>query len=424
MPIRRRDFLKISLGGSTLLALSSPLGESLSQSAEPPAPQRHDRDTVLVLLQLSGGNDGLNTVVPFEDDLYHRSRPTLRLAAQRLHKLDAQLGFHPDAPAFGRLYHEGQLSVLQGVGYPDSDRNHDGAMRDWHTARPGLALCPTGWVGGAIDHVPDAADRDLPAVFVGSTPTPFNLQTEKAVVPAIRSLSDWGLAQSTADARPLPSRKRPARSAAAALPSQTHPLLALAQHITRRAWASAARLEAVVAEGRRANPVEYPPFGLAGTLQTVAQLIRANLGIRIFAAEFGGGGIGGFDTHANQAANHGALLRQLSESIVAFVADLRRDRLLDRVLLVTFSEFGRTVAENGRRGTDHGAAAPLFLVGGKLKGGLIGSHPSLSDLDGGGLKFQTDFRRVYATLLDHWLGFDSLAILGERFEPVDFLESI
>ncbi|MCX7827030.1 MAG: DUF1501 domain-containing protein, partial [Verrucomicrobiae bacterium] len=168
---------------------------------------------------------------------------------------------------------------------------------------------------------------------------------------------------------------------------------------------------------------KYPPFQLAKTLQAIAQLIRADIGIRVFCAELGGGGIGGFDNHAGQAANHGALLRQLSESVAAFVDDLRRDKLLDRVLLMTFSEFGRTLAENGRRGTDHGAAQPIFLVGGRLKAGLIGAHPSLKPyaLDGGAPRVHTDFRRLYAAALDRWLGFDSRAILGQSFEPLDVL---
>jgi len=153
----------------------------------------------------------------------------------------------------------------------------------------------------------------------------------------------------------------------------------------------------------------------------VAQLIRADIGIRIFFTELGGGGIGGFDNHANQLGNHCALLHQLSESVAAFVHDLKRDKLLDRVLLMTFSEFGRTVRENGRRGTGHGAAAPIFLAGGKLKSGLIGSHPSLTDLDNGALKFHIDFRRIYATVLDQWLGFESRTVLGRQFELLDIL---
>jgi uncharacterized protein (DUF1501 family) len=193
------------------------------------------------------------------------------------------------------------------------------------------------------------------------------------------------------------------------------------QRCTLRAHANARRIEAVTKAA--ADTAEYPPFRLAGTLRTVAQLIRADIGIRIFFTELGGGGIGGFDNHANQLGNHCALLHQLSESVAAFVDDLKRDKLLDRVLLMTFSEFGRTVKENGRRGTGHGAAAPIFLAGGKLKGGLVGAHPSLTDLDSDALKVHIDFRRVYATVLDRWLGFEGRAVLGKQFESLDILNS-
>ena len=161
---------------------------------------------------------------------------------------------------------------------------------------------------------------------------------------------------------------------------------------------------------------------LARMFCIIAQLIRAEVGIRIYYTELGGEEPGGFDNHANQRDNHAALLRQLSDSVAAFVLDLRRDRLLHRVLLMTFSEFGRTLAENGRRGTDHGSAAPMFLAGGKLKGGLVGPHPSLTALENGGPKHHTDFRRVYATVLDRWLGLDSQAVLGGKFEPLDLLQ--
>ena len=183
----------------------------------------------------------------------------------------------------------------------------------------------------------------------------------------------------------------------------------------------ARRIEA--ATRATANAADYPVCGLAGDLRTVARLIRADVGIRIFFTEIGGGGIGGFDNHANQLGNHCALLGQLAESVAAFIDDLRRDKRMDRVLLMTFSEFGRTVKENGRRGTDHGAAGPVFLAGGRLKGGLVGSHPSLTDLDNDALKFHTDFRQVYATVLDRWLGLDSKVVLDRPFEPLDILKA-
>jgi uncharacterized protein (DUF1501 family) len=206
---------------------------------------------------------------------------------------------------------------------------------------------------------------------------------------------------------------------AAASPDST--LLGLLRQGTRTAHAQSRRIQAVI--NASAGSPDYPSSGLARDLRTTAQLIRADIGIRVIFVELGGGGIGGFDNHANQLGNHCALLGQLAEAVSAFAHDLQRDKLLDRVLLMTFSEFGRTVKENGRRGTGHGAAAPVFLVGGKVKGGRVGPYPSLTDLDNGGLKFHTDFRQVYATVLDRWLGFDSQAVLGSRFEPLDVLKT-
>jgi uncharacterized protein (DUF1501 family) len=414
MQTTRREFLRTALGASTMLAFSPAVPGFLGRAALAAAAGRQDRDSVLVVVQLSGGNDGLNTVVPYEDDAYHRNRPTLRLTAERVLKLDSGLGLHPDMGAFLRLYREGHLAVIQGVGYSNSNRDHEPAMRDWHTARPLETLTQTGWLGRAIDRACKAGRTDVPGVFAGPIPSPFGLQAEEAIVPAIKSLDQWLPAPEWAAA----SRPDPQGSAAGA-PGNANPLPDFLRRATLDASAGAARLRAVLEGAAATGPAPYPGFPLARTLQSVAQLIRAELGIRIYFAELGGGGIGGFDTHAGQAANQGALLRELSESVAAFLDDLRRDRLLDRVWLMTFSEFGRALSENGRRGTGHGAAAPVFLAGGGLKGGLVGPHPSLVDLDADAPKFHTDFRRVYATVLDRWLGFDSLAVLGERFAPLE-----
>jgi uncharacterized protein (DUF1501 family) len=176
-------------------------------------------------------------------------------------------------------------------------------------------------------------------------------------------------------------------------------------------------VEAVLRDAR--ETVKYPDFTLARELKTIAELVRADVGIRIFFTELGGGGIGGFDNHADQRDNHAALLRELSASITAFAEDLHSARLLDRVVLMTFSEFGRSLSEYGRRGTGHGAAAPIFLAGGRLKGGLVGKHPPLTDLEEDAPRFHTDYRRVYATVLERWLGFDARTALGDRYEPLD-----
>ncbi len=208
---------------------------------------------------------------------------------------------------------------------------------------------------------------------------------------------------------------------AAGQPRTDNRLLDFVRRGTLAACEKSQQLQRVLAAERSTRTVDYPDTRLADSLRTVARLVRAEVGVRIFYTELGGDGFGGFDNHANQKGNHGALLHQLSEAVSAFAADLRRDRLLDRVVLMTFSEFGRTLAENGRRGTGHGSAAPMLLVGGQVRSGLVGRHPSLTDLENGGPRHHTDFRRVYAALLDHWLELDSRAILGKRFKPADVL---
>jgi len=415
MSYTRRDFLKTTLGASALLSFTSAAPRFLVRAATA-ASRRDDRGTILVVVQLSGGNDGLNTVVPYGDDQYARNRPTLALPPEELYKIDSLLGFHPRMAGFMRLYEDGHLSIVQGVGSPNSDRSHDGAMRIWHTADPEQPGRQTGWLGRAADSIWQASRTEAPAVFVGPITQPFGLNAENAIVPSIRSIQDL-----TADQLPGHENGQSLWKHAAELPRSDHvnPLLPFVQRCTLNACATARRIEAV-AKTAPGN-AEYPHFQLAGTLRTVAQLIRADVGIRIFFTELGGGGIGGFDNHANQLGNHCSLLHHLSESLAAFIDDLEREKLLDRVLVMTFSEFGRTVLENGRRGTGHGAAAPVFLAGGRLKGGLVGPHPSLTDLDNGAPKFHTDFRRVYATVLDQWLGFDSRIVLGRQFEQLDIL---
>jgi len=409
MPYTRRDFLRATVGGSTLTALGPAVPDFLVRPAIAAAPPPNDRDTVLVAIQLTGGNDGLNTVVPYVDDEYARNRPTLRLPTGELHKIDSLLAFHPRMEAFLRLYKDGCLSIIQGVGYPNPDPSHERALRIWHTADPQRPERQTGWLGRVADGAWSPTASDATAVFVGPIDRPFALNAENVIVPCIRSIQK---------SFRLEDAGRPPTSSPE---SETdNSLLQFLRRSTRKAYAQSERIEAAVRTA--AGSGDYPSFGLAGNLRTIAQLIRADIGIRIFVAELGGGGLGGFDNHANQLGNHCVLLHELAESVAAFVRDLKRDHLLDRVLLMTFSEFGRTVRENGRRGTDHGAAAPVFLAGGGVTGGLVGSHPTLVDWDNGALRFQFDFRQVYATVLDRWLGFDSQIVLGAHFESLDVLK--
>ena len=407
----RRNFLKSLVGTSTVVSLSPTLPALLYRSALASSGTEQASDTVLVVVQLSGGNDGLNTVVPYADDAYARNRTTLRLTAGDVHRIDSQLGFHSQMPLFKRLLDEGQLSIIQGVGYPNSDRGHNEAMRDWHTGQPGELTCQTGWLGRAIDQVARPDQTAVAGALVAPIPLPLALGAQRAIVPSVRTADQWIL-QANERHREQMLEAVEQSAADSGNPLADHVRLGtLASHATSRQVDEVLR-----GAGQRR---EYPAFTLAKQLNTIAELIRADVGVRIYFAEVGGGGIGGFDNHANQRDNHAALLREISTSIAAFVDDLNGAKLLDRVLLMTFSEFGRTLSENGRRGTGHGAAAPVFLAGGRLQGGLVGKHPSLTDLDGDAPKHHTDYRQVYATVLDQWLQFESEPVLGAKYPALD-----
>ncbi|TWT80166.1 hypothetical protein CA13_15790 [Planctomycetes bacterium CA13] len=407
----RRDFLKSVVGTSTLVSLSPAMPTFMQQSALAAGASEPSSDTVLVVVQLSGGNDGLNTVVPYSNDIYARSRSTLRLTASDVHPIDSDLGFHPEMPLFSRLFKDGQMMVVQGVGYPNSNRGHDEALRDWHTARPGQAACQTGWLGRAIDHAERPDEPSVPATLVAPIPMPLALGTQRAVVPSVRSAEKWTLRTDESQ------RKGLLEAAKQSATDSDNPLAHYVQQSSLAAHATSHQVAEVLRTTDRQD--EYPSFSLAKQFKTISELIRADLGVRIFFAELGGGGIGGFDNHANQRDNHAALLRELSISVAAFVDDLNRAKLLDRVLLMSFSEFGRTLSENGRRGTGHGAAAPVFLAGGRLKGGLFGEHPDLADLKEDAPRHHTDYRQVYATALERWLGFPSEPVLGASYKALD-----
>jgi uncharacterized protein (DUF1501 family) len=400
MATSRRDFLKAAVGAPAVLSLGSAAPAFLQQAAA--ADPTPGADRVLVVVQLSGGNDGLNTVVPYDNDEYGRGRKTLRMTERDVIKIGSDLGLHPKMTAMKRLLDDGHLGIVQGVGYPNPQGGHDESMRIWQTARLDAEVCQTGWLGRAIDAA--SVGASVPGAYVGLPPRPLTVNAANAVVPNIRSIEEWKLR----------SKGTPGN-----VSQDASPLLKEVGRRTQSAKAHAAAVEQVLRSGQQG---EYPNTPFGANLQIVAQLIEANVGVRIFNTDAGGGGnIGGFDNHAGQKDNHAALLKQLSDGVAAFVDDLKRRGLLDRVVLTTFSEFGRTIAENGRRGTGHGSAAPMLLAGGQVRPGLIGEHPSMTELENGGPAHHTDFRRVYATLLDGWLGIDSQVVLGEKFEPLKLL---
>jgi uncharacterized protein (DUF1501 family) len=408
MFLSRRDFLKTS--SLVALGTSVPLFVQRTAGAAPTADRPGARDTILVVLQLTGGNDGLNTVIPFRDDEYHRLRPTLRQPANQVHRLTDDLGLHPAMNALAELWQERALCIVQGVGYPNPSQSHFRSMDIWQSASTARQV-GDGWLGRALRAIPGAASFHLAGT---NEATPLALSGAPVRVPTLASLEDYQLrlpADSAAERR----RQQELLEAAAAGP---HPpgLLDFVCRTAVETYASSRRLRQI---GRTYQPrVSYPNTALGQRLRLAAQLIDGGLGARLFYVA-----LDGFDTHAAQAAAHANLLRQLSEAVSAFFRDLSARGHRDRILLMTFSEFGRRVRENGSRGTDHGTAAPMLLVGGRVRPGLVGDHPSLRDLDAGNLRFHTDFRQVYAAILDHWLGVPSRQVLGQDFRPVELFRS-
>lgn len=407
--IRRREFMQTSLGTATLWTLTPAVPQFLAHAAEDNKTKRGDN--VLVVVQLSGGNDGLNTVVPYADDEYYKNRFTLAQGRNQVLKINDYVGFHPSMSGFAELLEAGRLSILQGIGYPNPDRSHFSSMDIWHSARREEDRRSEGWLGRYLDDNNRQDGRDVPALHLGNGRQPLAVVGQDVRAASVRSMSGFKL-----DVGNDTALRNTIETAANAPRKDQDDLAAFLQQSTSAALASSRRVQESL--GNYKTPVAYPGSSLAQQLRTVAQLIDAGLSTRIYYLT-----LDGFDTHSDQAGAHAALVAQLSAACNAFVQDLDAHGHLDRVLLMSFSEFGRRVKENASAGTDHGAAAPLFLAGGKVRPGLHGKHPSLTDLDDGDLKHHTDFRRVYATVLEKWLGCQSEPILGQRYEPLDVLRA-
>jgi uncharacterized protein (DUF1501 family) len=395
----RRRFLETTLKGSTLVSLGLSVPSFLHRTARAADKTQANGDRVLVVIQLSGGNDGLNTVVPFGDELYTKNRPTLRVPAEQVLKIDDRVGLHPNLAGLAKLLEASQLAVLQGIGYPNPSRSHFRSMDIWHTASLAEKLPGDGWLGRAIGRTELRRAGTVPAMHLGGGKLPFAL-AGRTEAPSLESLADFKLQPGAAGREQLAGVAQGERSDSA---------LQFLQRSTLDAYTTSGRLEELTKNYD--TPVSYPATELARKLKLIAQLIDSGFGTRIFYAS-----LDGFDTHANQAATHPNLLKELGDAIAALLEDLGHHGHRDRVLVMTFSEFGRRLKENGSRGTDHGAAAPMFLASGKVKSGVIGQHPSLADLDDGDPKFHTDFRAVYATVLEDWLGCPSQAVLGGPFD--------
>jgi uncharacterized protein (DUF1501 family) len=404
----RRQFLQ----SSALVGFAGTVPTFLGRTAlaAPDAARPGAKDTVLVVVQLTGGNDGLNTVIPYTDPEYAKYRPTIGIKKDDVKKLSDTLGLHPAMGDFAGLYEDKKLCVLQGVGYPNPSQSHFRSMDIWHAASTNDTLTE-GWLGKALKQTA------LPAFHLaesGTDTAPLALTGAPARVPSITSLEDFQLKTAGTDGADKAKQKQLIEAVSNPVGSGEPDLLDFVRRTAVNSYASSDKLQKL---GKGYVPkATYPNTALANRLKLAAQLIDGGTGARLFYVS-----IDGFDTHSGQGGatgSHANLLGDVSGAIAAFYKDVSARGHGDRVCVMTFSEFGRRAKENGSHGTDHGSAAPMFLVGSKVKAGVVGAHPSLAKLDDGNLVHHTDFRRVYAALLTDWLGLDAAKVLGKGFDKL------
>ncbi|MEX0320626.1 MAG: DUF1501 domain-containing protein [Puniceicoccaceae bacterium] len=403
-PTTRREFLRQSASGLGLIAFSSVAPAFLTHSVSAKVPKAEKDRSILVLIQLAGGNDGLNTVVPFEDDNYYRLRPKLGIQKKDLHVIDDQIGFHPGCSEMSELYKNGDLAIIQNVGYPNPNRSHFRSMEIWETGSKSNEFLTTGWLGRYFDNccsgTPEedplalGIGNDMPDVFLaGDAHNVFSLGASRggatgAPTGMVEAIRDGDYSASTN--------------------------ASFLQHTLMNTMVTERK---VIERLRGYNAMaEYPNSNLARNLKNVAALIASGQETRVYFVS-----LGGFDTHANQETRHMALMRQLSPAMAAFQADLVAHGLDDQVLTMTFSEFGRRPSENVSGGTDHGTAAPLFVMGSQLKGSLYGSAPDLNLQKNKDMTYSTDFRSIYSTVIRRWFDADPKLVLDGKFKDIKFI---
>ena len=433
----RREFLRKTVLGSALTwtvpaFLANTFTALQSQAADSAVQTVTGKDgTILVVLQMAGGNDGINTVVPYADDNYRRARPRIGLPADKVLKLTDQIGFHPAMTGFKDLYDLGNLSVVQGVGYPNPNRSHFRSTEIWQTASDSDKYEKYGWIGRYFDNdcagsapaVGVAIEEQVPQSFYAQKPkgicvtNPQNYRfmpgdhprpgQQDMVEVSYEKLNDIDTTPADGNSGGsigmLPS----------AMPMTGGRAVDFIERTALDAQVSSDEIRSIAA--RVQNQAQYPGSQLGNSLKLVAKLIGGGLPTRIYYVSQGG-----FDTHTNQIATQQRLLGDLGDSVKAFVSDMKAQGNMQRVLVMTFSEFGRRVSENANGGTDHGAAAPMFIVGNKVNAGLLGAYPSLApqDLFQGDVKYNVDFRSVYAAVLENWLKTKSAPILGRQFQAL------
>lgn len=399
MVIKRREFLQIGSLATASLMVPKFL-KAFEEKNMVPAGNK-----VLVILQLSGGNDGLNTVIPYRNDIYYRTRPRLGIEKTKILSLTDEAGLHPALTGLKELYDDGSLSILNSVGYPNPDRSHFRSMDIWHTASDSRDYWTTGWLGRYLDAQCKGCDKPTYALEVDDM---LSLAMKGEEAKAI-AMKDPRRLFGTANQRFFKDVLQNHKDEAGEQPVD-YLYKTMAETISSADY---------IFEKSKFHPsiAEYPKSELGQSLKTIASLIFSDINTKVYYIS-----LGSFDTHINQAFQQQNLFNQMNEAIRAFTKDLKANGRFNDVMLMTFSEFGRRVSQNASGGTDHGTANNMFFISGSLKQkGLINAMPDLSDLDEGDLKYKIDFKNVYATVLKNWLGADDAKILHQQYEYLKFV---
>lgn len=397
MLIKRRDFLQIGSLASASMFLPKFLKAVGKENLVPPG------NKVLVVLQFSGGNDGLNTVIPVRNDIYFKGRPGLGIQRNMALPLNDDAGLHPSLTCFKELFDEGSLGILNSVGYPNPDHSHFRSMDIWQTGSDSNEYLNTGWVGRYLD----AQCEDC------SHPTQA-LEIDDLLSPALKGDKIKGMALTDPKKLFNNTNEKYFRQINAAHESGD----ASSDYLYKILNETLDSADYIYQQSNSYHSsATYPNTTIGKNFRTIASLILSDINTKVYYVS-----LGSFDTHVAQAGQQQRLFTELNDAIKPFVADLKNNHRFEDVVLMTFSEFGRRVSQNASAGTDHGTANCMFLIGGGLKQkGLINDMPDLSDLDNGDLKFKVDFKSVYATMLHNWLGADEQKIMGRSFPLLKFV---
>ncbi len=419
MATTRREFIQ---NGLSFVALGTAMPTFLMRAADAVAAEPvgggATAGKILVVIEMSGGNDGLNTVIPITDPQYAKLRPGIGVASGDAVKIDAKLGLNPTMKSLAQLYEKGHVAVVSGVGYPNPNRSHFQSMDIWQTGDPNItARERTGWIARYFDADGHYKADPLSGITLGSS-LPLAMWSQTSPVSVIGNGQDFGFG-TQGGGGPNEFKQMETLKALYSEGTVAGSNAEFVRNVGNEVYASTEAIKKALrgSDNKATTAANYPNNNpLAPRLQTIAKLIAGGLGTRVYYAN-----VGGFDTHANQPGQHSYLLGAVADAIAAFQRDLTLQGRDKDVVLMTFSEFGRRVKENASSGTDHGAASVLFVVGSSLHGGSYGEYPSLSDLDDGDLRFHTDFRSVYATLVENWMGASANKVVPGEFPKLKFV---